>query len=88
MAGKNIVRLVEFKMDEKKKSEVEEALEELLDEGFVIASQHEVGGFLTYTMVRTVNTVAFSNEDPHNDYRAAPQKYKLEGGVVVPVSVH
>lgn len=53
MSGKNTVRLVEFKIGEIKKFEIEEILADLLDEGFTIVSQHEAEGYLRYTLVRT-----------------------------------
>lgn len=49
---KNSVRIVEFKISESKREEVEQALADLLDEGFQIASQHEADGHLCYTLVR------------------------------------
>ncbi|WNT48292.1 DNA ligase [Salmonella phage SPLA5a] len=53
MATKSTVRLVEFKMSESKKADVEEALAELLDNGFTIAAQHEADGYLTFTLVKS-----------------------------------
>lgn len=87
MAGKNTVRLVEFKMSENKKADVEEALEELLDEGFTIVSQHEMDGYLTFTLVRTTHNInmLIGGETDHQT-RSPQQKYKLENGAVVPVN--
>lgn len=87
MAGKNTVRLVEFKMSENKKADVEEALAELLDEGFTIAAQHETDGYLTFTLVRTQHSIAMmiGGETDHQK-RSPEQKYKLENGTVVPVN--
>lgn len=78
---KNKVRLVEFKISDFKKEEVEEALADLLDEGFTIVSQHEAEGHLNYTLVRQQ-----ADQRDAGDYHVAQQKYKLEGGVVVPVN--
>lgn len=87
MAGKNTVRLVEFKMSESKKADVEESLAELLDEGFTIAAQHEADGYLTFTLVKTKHNIAMmiGGETDHQK-RSPEQKYKLENGTVVPVN--
>lgn len=87
MAGKNTVRLVEFKISEREKADIESELAELLDEGFTIASQHEADGYLNYTLVRTIHGVnmLISGETDHQ-HRSPQQKYKLENGAVVPVN--
>lgn len=87
MAGKNTVRLVEFKLIDTEKAKVEEALEELLDEGFTIASQHEADGYLYYTLVKTKHNInmLIGGETDHQK-RSPEQKYKLENGTVVPVN--
>jgi len=87
MAGKNTVRLVEFKISEREKADIESELAELLDEGFTIVSQHEADGYLNYTLVRTKHsiTMMIGGETDHQK-RSPEQKYKLENGTVVPVN--
>lgn len=87
MAGKNTVRLVEFKISEREKAEIEAELADLLDEGFTIASQHEADGYLNYTLVRTTHNInmLIGGETDHQT-RSPQQKYKLENGAVVPVN--
>ncbi|AGZ17483.1 type I secretion C-terminal target domain-containing protein [Staphylococcus haemolyticus] len=87
MAGKNTVRLVEFKISEREKADIEAELADLLDEGFTIASQHEADGYLNYTLVRTTHNInmLIGGETDHQT-RSPQQKYKLENGAVVPVN--
>lgn len=87
MAGKNTVRLVEFKISEREKADIEAELADLLDEGFTIASQHEADGYLNYTLVRTTHNInmLIGGEAGHQT-RSPQQKYKLENGAVVPVN--
>ncbi len=90
MAGKNTVRLVEFKMSENKKADVEEALAELLDEGFTIAAQHETDGYLTFTLVKTKHNInmLIGGETDHQISEPVKEfepKFKLVDGTVVRV---
>lgn len=80
---KNSVRIVEFKISESKREEVEQALADLLDEGFQIASQHEADGHLCYTLVRRsyggsglVNIIGGGETNP------IPPGYQVVDGVV------
>ncbi len=85
MAGKNTVRLVEFKISEREKADIESELAELLDEGFTIVSQHEADGYLNYTLVRTTHNIAMMINGEPDHQVTAEAKYKIENGTVVRV---
>ncbi len=79
------VRLVEFKIADFQKEEIEAELESLLNEGYQIVAQHESEGYLNMTLVRNGFYSEEEEDTPPNVPAAAP-KFKIVNGAVERVS--